>query len=152
MPGYGLPKGTKGLLAWQWAERRLKQSHNYVLMTVRPDATPHAMIVWGIWVDGRFYFSTGRQSRKARNLASNPACVVCTEDIAATVVVEGRAVEVADPQLVPRLADPYFRKYKPWKLDPSMGPIFEVQPRVAFGLREKTFKDATRWRFEYPDR
>ena len=26
MPGYGLPKGTKGLLPWGWAEQRLKKS------------------------------------------------------------------------------------------------------------------------------
>jgi pyridoxamine 5'-phosphate oxidase-like protein len=150
MPGYGLPKGTKGLLPWRWAEQRLSRSHNYVLMTVHPDATPHAMIVWGIWVDGRFYFSTGRQSRKARNLASNPACVVCTEEIAAAAIVEGTAAEVTDAGLLARLAAPYFRKYKPWKLDPEMGPIFEVRPRVAFGLRERTFKAATRWRFDAP--
>ena len=33
-------------------------------------------------------------------------------------------------------------------LDPEMGPIFEVAPRVVFGLREKTFKATTRWVFE----
>lgn len=26
-----------------------------------------------------FYFSTGKQSRKARNLAANPQCVIATE-------------------------------------------------------------------------
>jgi hypothetical protein len=29
MPGYGLPKGKKGLLRWKWADDRLKKSHNY---------------------------------------------------------------------------------------------------------------------------
>jgi hypothetical protein len=29
MPGYGLPKGSSGLLPWKWAEQRLKKSHNY---------------------------------------------------------------------------------------------------------------------------
>ena len=28
-----------------------------------------------------------------------------------------------------------------------MGPVFEVRPRAAFGLREKTFRAATRWMF-----
>jgi Pyridoxamine 5'-phosphate oxidase len=148
MPGYGLPKGTKGLLPWRWAETRLARSHNYWLITVRPEGTPHAMIVWGIWVDGRFYFSTGRESRKARNLASNAACAVCTDDAAAAAIIEGSASEVSDPAKIKRLAVPYGRKYKPWKLDPSLGPIFELQPRVAFGMREKTFKAATRWFFE----
>ena len=71
MPGYGLPAGTKGLLSWQWAEQRLKKSHNYWISTVRPDCTPHLMIVWGLWLNGAFYFSSGAQSRKAKNLAHN---------------------------------------------------------------------------------
>ena len=79
IPGYGMPRGSKGLLPWPWAEQRLRRSHNYWMMTVRPEATPHAMPVWGIWVDNRFVFSTGASSRKARNLAANASCVVCTE-------------------------------------------------------------------------
>jgi hypothetical protein len=48
MTGYGLPKGRKGLLPWTWAQRRLARSHNYWLITVRPNRRPHAMPVWGI--------------------------------------------------------------------------------------------------------
>ena len=91
MPGYGLPKGTKGLLAWSWAERRLEKSHNYWITTVRADRAPHTMIVWGLWMDGVFLFSTGRLSRKARNLAKNRHCVVCTEQADHAVIVEGIA-------------------------------------------------------------
>jgi len=147
MPGYGLPKGTRGLLSWDWAHQRLVKSHNYLLMTVRPDATPHAMPLWGIWVDNRFYFSTGARSRKARNLAANPSCVVCTEKTAEIVIVEGAAAIVSDASVIERLAPVYHKKYKPWKLDPEMGPIFEVRPRVAFVMYEKRFKDATRYEF-----
>ena len=53
-----MPRGTKGLLEWKWAERRLTQSHNYWLTTTRPDARPHTMLVWGIWAEGCFFFST----------------------------------------------------------------------------------------------
>jgi len=148
IPGYGMPRGSKGLLPWPWAEQRLRRSHNYWMMTVRPEATPHAMPVWGIWVDNRFYFSTGARSRKARNLQANPACIICTERTAEAVIVEGRAAIVCDPSVVQRLAPVYHRKYKPWKLDPEMGPIFEVRPRVAFAMYEKRFKDATRYSFD----
>jgi PPOX class probable F420-dependent enzyme len=148
MPGYGMPRGVKGLLPWTWAEQRLRRSHNYFVMTVRPDGRPHAMPVWGIWVDGRFIFSTGAQSRKARNLAANPACVICTERTAEAAIVEGVASIVADPARLRELAPVYHRKYKPWKLDPEMGPIFEVQPRVVFAMCEKRFKDATRFVFK----
>jgi general stress protein 26 len=143
-----MPRGRKGLLPWTWADERLRRSHNYWLMTVRPDGTPHAMPVWGIWVDNRFYFSTGAQSRKARNLQANPACIICTERTAEAVIVEGRAAVVSDTSVVQPLAPVYYRKYKPWKLDPEMGPIFEVRPRVAFAMYEKRFKDATRYSFE----
>ena len=148
MPGYGMPTGSKGLLPWTWAEQRLRRSHNYWVMTVRPDAMPHAMPVWGIWVDNRFFFSTGRESRKARNLAANPACVVCTEQSEQAAIVEGSAAIVDDPAILKRLAPVYYRKYKPWKLDPAMGPVFEVHPRVVFAMYEKRFKDATRFVFE----
>ena len=147
MPGYGLPKGTKGLLPWKWAEERLARSHNYWMTTSRPDGRPHTMVVWGIWVDGCFYFSTGAASRKAKNLASNPNCVVCTEKAAEAVIVEGSASTFSDAALMERIAPFYAKKYKPWKLDPSMGPIFKVRPTTVFGLRERTFKAATRWTF-----
>jgi general stress protein 26 len=147
MPGYGLPRGTKGLLSWAWAQQRLEKSHNYLVMTVRRDSTPHAMPVWGIWVDNRFFFSTGATSRKARNLEANPSCVVCTEKTAEVVIVEGHAAIVSEASILSRLAPIYHRKYKPWKLDPEMGPIFEVRPRVAFAMYEKRFKDATRFAF-----
>ncbi len=148
MPGYGVPRSRKGLLTWGWAERRLAGSHNYWLVTVRPNGRPHAMPVWGVWVDGSFHFSCGRQSRKARNLARNPRCVVCTDRAHEAVIVAGVAREVkAASQLAP-LARPYHAKYKPWTLDPQMGPVYRVRPRVAFGMHEKRFATAaTRWRF-----
>ena len=46
------------------------------------------------------------------------------------------------------IAPHYAKKYKSFTLDPTMGPIFEVRPKVAFGLREKTFKATTRWTFQ----
>jgi hypothetical protein len=94
-PGYGLPETSRGLLPWSWAEQRLKKSHNYWITTVKPDASPHTMVVWGLWQDGRFLFSTGRESRKARNLAQNQNCIVCNELANEAVIVEGVA-EIAD--------------------------------------------------------
>jgi nitroimidazol reductase NimA-like FMN-containing flavoprotein (pyridoxamine 5'-phosphate oxidase superfamily) len=148
MTGYGLPKGRKGLLPWAWGQRRLARSHNYWLITVRPNRRPHAMPVWGIWVEDVFYFSTGRKSRKARNLARNSHCVVCNERADEAVIVEGVAREVTDAARLERLAAPYHAKYKPWKLDSEQGPVFAVRPRVAFAMYEKRFvQAATRWRF-----
>src|SRR3954453_1341207 len=77
--GYGFPKSKKGLLPWTWAEQRLKKSHNYWISTVKPDGSPHSMVIWGLWIDNAFFFSTGAKSRKGRNLAQNPRCVIATE-------------------------------------------------------------------------
>src|SRR5208282_6616448 len=115
-PGYGLPEGNKGLLPWSWAEQRLKRSHNYWIATVKPGispdkASPHTMVVWGLWQDGRFLFSTGSKSRKARNLAQNPSCVVCTELANEAVIVEGVA-EIADVAARRKMLPIYERKYK----------------------------------------
>jgi nitroimidazol reductase NimA-like FMN-containing flavoprotein (pyridoxamine 5'-phosphate oxidase superfamily) len=148
MPGYGVPKSRTGLLSWAWAERRLAGSHNYWLITVRPNGRPHAMPVWGVWVDGAFHFSSGRQSRKTRNLARNPRCVVCTERAQEAVIVEGVARALKDRKRLARLARPYGVKYRPWTLDTELGPVYAVRPRVVFAMSEKRFPTAaTRWRF-----
>jgi hypothetical protein len=154
MPGYGLPKGDKGLLPWTWADQRLKKSHNYWITTVKPDGSPHTMVVWGLWTDGRFLFSTGSKSRKARNLAKNSNCVVCTEHANEAVIVEGIA-EIADQSARRKMLPVYERKYKfdmgNMKDDilSMKEPVFAVRPRLAFGLWEKEFiGKSTRWTFE----
>jgi hypothetical protein len=152
--GYSFPKGTKGLLPWSWAEQRLKKSHNYWVTTVKPDCSPHTMVVWGLWQDGRLLFSTGSKSRKARNLAGNPNCVVCTEHAHEAVIVEGVA-EIADVAARRKFLPVYERKYKfdmgTMKADilSMKEPVFAVRPRVVFGLWEKYFQSkSTRWEFK----
>jgi hypothetical protein len=152
--GYGFPKSSKGLLPWSWAEQRLKKSHNYWITTVKPDGSPHTMVVWGLWQDGRFLFSTGSQSRKARNLAEKPNCIVCTENAAEAIIVEGVA-EIADLAARKKLLPAYERKYK---FDMSMmkddilsmkEPVIAVRPRVVFAMWEKYFQSkSTRWKFD----
>jgi pyridoxine/pyridoxamine 5'-phosphate oxidase len=148
MPGYGLPKNTKGLLPWSWADQQLKKSREYFITTVRPDGSPHAMIVWGLWIGNVFYFSTGRQSVKARNLAANPKCVVATGRADQAVIVEGKAELIQIPPEI-KFFEAYEKKYK-WDMSGmQQEPVFAVRPRVAFGLVEKTFaKSATRWIFK----
>lgn len=81
IPGYGIPDAQSGggLLPWRWAEERLAAAHNYWLTTVCPDGRPHAMPVWGVWLEGALAFSTGAGTRKARNFSANPRCVITTE-------------------------------------------------------------------------
>ena len=53
------------------------------------------MIIWGVWFEDNFWFSTGSASRKARNLAANPKCVIGSDDAAQAVILEG-SVEVIE--------------------------------------------------------
>lgn len=146
-PVYGIPKTMKGSLPWDWACNRLTSSHNYLLTTVRPDSCPHTMVVWGIWSDNAFYFSTGSTTRKARNLGANPNCIVCNENIDEAVIVEGQARQLSVAE-IPEAAFVLYQKKYGWKLDPETGPVFKVTPRVVFAMPEKLFPaGATRWLF-----
>src|SRR5919197_5155641 len=108
MPGYGIvgPDSGTGLLSWSWAEERLRTSRNYWLATHWPDGRPHVMPVWAIWHDGALWFSSSRSSRKARNLAADPRCVLTTENALQPVVVEGSAeliTSISDLEVLLRL-------------------------------------------------
>ena len=152
--GYGFPTSTKGLLPWSWAEQRLKKSHNYWITTVTPEHNPHTMVVWALWQDGRLLFSTGSQSRKARNLAANPTCIICNELAHEAVIVEGIA-ELADVAARRKFLAAYSRKYA-WDMSKMKAdilamkePVFSVRPRVVFALWEKHFQSkSTRWTFD----
>jgi hypothetical protein len=155
--GYGFPEGTKGLLPWSWAEQRLKKSHNYWITTIKRDGakiSPHTMVVWGMWLDGAFLFSTGKESRKARNLKKNGNCIVCTENAAEAIIVEGVA-EIADVAARRKMLPLYEKKYK-FDMSSMKGdilamkePVFAVRPKLVFAMFEKHFQSkSTRWKFE----
>ena len=147
MPGYGSAE-TEELFPWSWAVERLERGHNYWFATTRPDGRPHAMPIWGVWCDGAFYFSTGRQSRKARNLAANPHCVVGVEVGEDAVIVEGTVEEVTEAARLKRFAEVYGPKYE-WNMEGFAEPVFVVRPAVAFGFTEtgEFAATATRWTF-----
>ena len=111
MDGYGVPQSADGMLPWEWAQERLGKSHNYWLTTVRPDGTPHTMVVWGIWLAGTWYFSTGATTRKARNLEQNQNCVVCNENAEEAVIVEGVARKLDDDKIPQQAFLDYKAKY-----------------------------------------
>ena len=69
------------------------------------------MPVWGIWLDEAFFFGSGRDSAKTRNLAANPAIVVHLESGDETVILEGLAEQVLDDALERRVDEVYGPKY-----------------------------------------
>ena len=149
---YGIHEDAEGLLGWDWASERLQQARNYWVSTTRPDGRPHAMPVWGLWLDDAFYFSSAPNSRKARNLAANPAVVIHLESGDEVVIVEGEAERTTDEDLLARLSEDYTRKYGYEVTFTVEGRgLVAVRPRVAYAWREQTFPTSAT-RFSFPAR
>ena len=146
-------KDLSALKPWPWALERLEKSHNYWISTTRPDGRPHLMLVWGIWWQDAFWFSTGPRTRKAKNIAADPHVVIGTEKADEAVILEGTAEEIKDRSVWKQLAQIYNAKYggdvEPLLIS-SGGDVFRVTPQIAFAQDEhaENFTDAvTRWYF-----
>jgi PPOX class probable F420-dependent enzyme len=152
MPDYGIagPDEGGGLLPWSWAEERLTRSRNYWVSSLWPDGRPHLMPVWGAWDGEALWFSSGGRSRKARNLAADPRCVVATDDSNEPVIVDGAAELERDRAEIERVAA---------LLDSKYGGItagflaahatVRVRPSRAFAIAHDDFTGSpTRWLFE----
>ncbi|MCL4559255.1 MAG: pyridoxamine 5'-phosphate oxidase family protein [Chloroflexi bacterium] len=154
IPGYGIPTTIEGTLPWEHAVERLEKSRNYWIGTTGPHQEPHATPVWGVWLDGSLYFDGSPQTRRGRNLATNPAVVVHLESGSDVVILQGEAHEVKAPphDLTKRLAAVYTRKYASDGYSPSPdgwdnGGLYRMDPHTAFAWTQFP-KDATRWVFE----
>jgi hypothetical protein len=167
-----------GATAWSQARDRLKapeRDRTYWLATVAPNGRPHVRPLLGLWLDGAFYFVTAESSRKGRNLAADPRCVVAASSTtlpALDIVIEGDAVKVTDQAKLRRVTEAYGSTLG-WPLEidddggvvgpnaPTAGPppyaVFELTPTTIVGLpgiagteegvgRAGSF-DPTRWRF-----
>jgi hypothetical protein len=131
------------------------------LATVRPDGRPHATAFGGLWADDRVYLVSGPGTRKSRNLAANPSCVVTVSLDDIDLVIEGTARRVTDPATLERLASLYRDQGWPAEVSgdtftapysaPSAGPppwfLYEIEPVTAFGVATTEPGGAMRWRF-----
>lgn len=146
----------------------------YWLATVGPDGRPHVVPVLVVCLDGAVYFCSGAATRKGRNLADNPACVLAVNSLALPSLdlsIEGDASKVVDDHRLQHVAEVYKLKYG-WQVSvrdgafhdtygaPTAGPppyeVYELVPRIAFGLPGIAASDEgadvppfspTRWRF-----
>lgn len=152
MPDYGIqgPDEGSGLLPWSWAEERLTASRNYWVTSLWPDGRPHSMPVWGVWDGEVLWFSSGRRSRKARNLAADPRCVVTTEDPNEPVVIEGSADVAQGREAITGVADLMNAKYGGITVEfLAAHATIRVRPRWAFAIAHDDFTGSpTRWVFD----
>jgi PPOX class probable F420-dependent enzyme len=137
--------------------------HTSWLATINQDGSPHLTALGVQWEDGKFWFETGRQSRKGRNLARDPRCTLglATDDF--DLVVEGEAHLVTDPSTVAGLAATWAAGGWPVRVDdsgvaltaefsaPSAGPppwfVYCITPTAATAVLTVDPGGATRWRF-----
>jgi uncharacterized pyridoxamine 5'-phosphate oxidase family protein len=166
MADYGVPTEVEGALAWEWASERLTSCRNYWVITVNnrsPEARPHAMPVWGVWLEStqRFWFSCAPSAAKHRNLVRNPHVTIAVSDTVEVVTVEGVAALFAERTSEVSVAvSTYAAKY----IDPALPDaatkraelasfmsshaIWQVTPKRAYAIieREEDFAaKATRW-------
>jgi general stress protein 26 len=138
-----------GLLDWDWASERLERAHNYWVASASSAGRPHAAPIWGLWLEGVFYFSTARGSRKGVNLAENPIAVVHLESGDEVVIVEGPVQEVSARKELDRLAAAYGEKYTlEITFEDPGSVVYALRPERAFAWREQDYPEsATRFTF-----
>ena len=133
---YGTP-----LLDWGRIKGRLDQGlsqapetggpnrHTCWLTTINRDGSPHVTGVGALWVDDAFWFETGEGTRKGKNLAADPRCVLSVASHDFDLVVEGEAHKVTDPSTVapwrsagPQRAGRRASTTRVWRSPPSTAP------------------------------
>jgi hypothetical protein len=137
--------------------------HTCWLTTINDDGSPHVTGVGALWVDGAFWFETGRSTRKGRNLARDPRCVISVATDPFDLVVEGEAHPVTDPATVARMAAEWSTGGWPCRVDdsgtaltadfsaPSAGQppwtVYRITAQRATGLLTVEPGGATTWQF-----
>ncbi|MDP9374712.1 MAG: pyridoxamine 5'-phosphate oxidase family protein [Chloroflexota bacterium] len=134
----------------------------FFLGTAGPDGRPHAAGIGALWLDGDLYFTSGPGTRKARNLAANPACTIAARLEGIDLVLEGEATRVAERPTLERVAGLYRAGGWPAEVAgdafrapfsaPSAGPppwhLYRFTFHTAFGVATAEPYGATRWRFD----
>ena len=132
MQGYGISADeVDGMLTWAWVSEQMAAARNYWVCTTRPEERPHAVPVWGVWLDEALYFSTGKTSRKTKNIEHNPNVTVHLESGDEVVIFEGVLERVTDVGLLTRIPEPYHAKYdfKPELSDLDGDPTYVLRPQ-----------------------
>jgi hypothetical protein len=122
---------------------------------------PHVVHVLAIWLDGALHFTSNANTRKTRNFAASPHCVITAGTPLLDIVVEGGAARVRDEAKLGRAAGAYASKYG-WQVTvgdgalhgegaPTAGPppyeLYEVTPMTVLGFGTDETFGAARWDF-----
>lgn len=152
MPHYGvLPNPTAAMLTWDWVEAQMQQARNYWICTTRPSGSPHAVPVWGVWVESRFFFGTEPRAVKTRNIQHNPQAVVHLESGDHTLIFEGILLEsspAAESSALNAAIDRAYRQKYDFSPE-GAGLRYRLVPQKVLAWLEADFPNtATCWLFE----
>jgi general stress protein 26 len=139
-----------------------KGNETSFLTTTRTDGRPHVAGVGAMWDGGKVYFVSGPGTRKSRNVADNPACVMAMSLEGIDLVIEGDARRVTDDETLQRLAKRYAEGGWPATVEdqaftyeysaPSAGPppwyLYAIAPKTVYGVLSDAPGGAMRWRFD----
>jgi general stress protein 26 len=129
-----------------WAEvvDVLSKSELFWLSTTRRDGRPHVTPLPAIWLDGALHFCVGAAEQKAKNLESNPHCILTTGTnrlrSGLDIVLEGTAVRVTDTtRLQPLVA--LWKSKLDWNFEVGDGAFRDADGRQAlvFGVTPTKF-------------
>jgi hypothetical protein len=147
---YGVPESLDGTLPWQHVTEKLKKALHYWVSTVDSNQRPHATPVWGAWVDETLYFDGSPQTKRGRNLKSNPNIAIHLESGTDVLIIHGKAIEIIPiKDLAIKLSEEYNRKYQSETYTASpdfwlQGGLYRVDFSVIFAWT-KFPDDATKW-------
>lgn len=146
---YGLTE--LGANHWPLADvfGRINDARSWWIVSVRPDARPHAAPVWGLALDEAIIFSSGPSATKSRNMAANPNVIVHLESGDEVVIVEGAVQVLTHAELPDGYADTYNTKYEVELdfTDPGFR-FYQVIPSKIMAWDESDFAaTAARWLF-----
>ena len=150
---YSVPKGDRGMTAWEGARAMLERARGYWLATIGAHGAPHVVQQWGAWVDGRLYWEGGRTTRWAKNLARDPRVAVTVERAGLAIMVEGRATFAKpEPSLARKIVAGYGAKpylgYVPSPKNWSAHGLPALEPTKVFAWKYMDFvSSATRFTF-----
>ena len=133
--------------------------HTPWLTTINPDGSPHVTPVGVVQLDGVWYFSSGPGTRKSRNLAADPRCVVSVATHPFDLVIEGNAQRVTDADELRAAAATFNQQGWPAEVDgdgltaeysaPSAGPpplhVYRITPATVFAFGTAEPYRATRF-------
>jgi hypothetical protein len=133
--------------------------HTAWLATINPDGSPHVTAVGIARLDATWCFTSGPTTRKSRNIARDPRCVLSVATQPFDLVIEGTAERVTEPGELQVVAAAYREQGWPAVVDgqaltaeysaQSAGPppwhVYRMAPATVFALGTTEPFGATRF-------